>query len=77
LSSETWSGSNGVQGAYRDDYHRSMHLDLSPERLGFLGVQKDFLYRHGFLDTDFDVAQWSDPAPLAEAHRINGSIGAR
>jgi 2'-hydroxybiphenyl-2-sulfinate desulfinase len=65
-----------VQGAYRDDYHRSMHLDLSVERVGFLGIQKDFLYRHGFLDSNFDVEEWSDPAPLLAAHSLIGSTGA-
>ena len=46
---------------------RSLHPDLSTERLALLEQQKDFLRGHGFLDGDVDVLSWIDPAPLGAA----------
>ncbi|MFD0691069.1 ABC transporter substrate-binding protein [Actinomadura fibrosa] len=64
LARETRSDAEGVATAYRGDFHRSLHPDLSDERLALLRVQKDFLLVHGFLDTDVDVDAWAAPEPL-------------
>ncbi len=69
LQSETRGSSQGVAEAYRDDFHLSLHPDLSAERLALFDQQKKFLWLHGFLDHDFDLADWVDPRPLAEARR--------
>lgn len=71
LADETRAGSAGVEAAYRGDFHRSLHPDLSAERLGFLAIQKSFLYRHGFLERDFDLAGWVAPEALAAAKALN------
>lgn len=67
LEAETRSGARGVATAYRGDFHRSLHPDLSPERLDLLKVQKDFLLVHGFLAADVDVDGWAAHEPLAAA----------
>ncbi|MET9340604.1 ABC transporter substrate-binding protein [Nonomuraea sp. NPDC003804] len=70
LGRETRSGPSGVTTAYRDDFHTTLHPDLSPERLDLLGVQKDFLRLHGFLAADVDIDAWAAHEPLAAAHEI-------
>lgn len=67
LESETHASAAGVAAAYRNDFHLSLHPDLSSERTELLRVQKDFLRLHGFLDQDFDIDDWIDPRPLAAA----------
>ncbi|MBB2911227.1 2'-hydroxybiphenyl-2-sulfinate desulfinase [Streptosporangium becharense] len=67
LAAETGSGAEGVATAYRGDFHRHLHPDLSAERLDLLRVQKDFLLLHGFLAADVDVEAWAAHEPLATA----------
>jgi ABC-type nitrate/sulfonate/bicarbonate transport system substrate-binding protein len=68
LAEETWSGADGVRTAYGDRFHLGLAPDLSEERVALLGVHKDFLYRHGFLTRDFELDDWVDRGPLADAH---------
>jgi 2'-hydroxybiphenyl-2-sulfinate desulfinase len=70
LSKETGSGSAGVESAYREGFHLSLHPDLSNERLALLEQQKSFLLVHGFLAEDFDLGSWVASEPLEEARRI-------
>jgi ABC-type nitrate/sulfonate/bicarbonate transport system substrate-binding protein len=70
LEGETGAGKSGVKGAYRGDFHLSLHPDLSSARLRLLTQQKDFLLRHRFLESDVDIEAWADPSPLSEARRI-------
>jgi ABC-type nitrate/sulfonate/bicarbonate transport system substrate-binding protein len=67
LARETMSSLAGVEAAYRDDFHRSLHPDLSAERIGMLAMQAEFLRLHGFLEAAVDVPRWIDPRPLAAA----------
>ena len=67
---ETRAGAQGVDEAYRGDFHTTLAPDLSAQRLEFLGIQKDFLYLHGFLEGDFNIADWVDPRPLQAAHEL-------
>ena len=76
LSSETWAGAQGVRGAYRGDFHRTIHPNLAEDRLELLTQQKDFLLQHGFLAADFDVASWAEPAPLVAARSLLVERGA-
>lgn len=48
-------------------YATSLHPRLTDEYVAGLAAQKDFLFAWGFLEADFDVAQWIDRGPLAEA----------
>lgn len=73
LAEETRAASAGVEAAYRGDFHTSLHPDLSAERLEYLKIQKSFLYRHGFLEHDFDLAGWVAPQPLQAARALLSS----
>jgi ABC-type nitrate/sulfonate/bicarbonate transport system substrate-binding protein len=75
LEGETGAGSTGVKGAYRGDFYLSLHPDLSSARLKLLTQQKDFLLRHGFLESDVDIEAWADPSPLSEARRLLVATG--
>lgn len=70
LAQETFSTVAGVDAAYRNDYHRSLHPDLSDDRVAMLKTQADFLWAHGFLDTRIDVERWIDRRPLEAALRL-------
>lgn len=67
LARETLAGISGVEAAYRGDFHRSLHPDLSPDRVDMLEKQANFLWLHGFLEHCVDVARWIDPRPLDAA----------
>lgn len=67
LARETYADEAYISGAYRNDFHRSLHLDLSDERLALLERQKDFLYANGFLEADVDVPAWVDHTILNAA----------
>ncbi|MQY22642.1 ABC transporter substrate-binding protein [Nocardia macrotermitis] len=70
LQRETLSGPEGVEAAYGADFHRGLHPTLDPDRVELLGVQKQFLYAHGFLAADFDLESWVAPEPLARAREL-------
>lgn len=70
LEDETRAGSQGVAEAYRGDFHTTLAPDLSPQRLAYLDTQKTFLNLHGFLERDFDLADWVDHRPLQAAHDL-------
>ncbi|MBF6220185.1 ABC transporter substrate-binding protein [Nocardia abscessus] len=70
LQRETLSGPEGVVAAYGENFHRGLHPSLSDERIELIGVQKQFLYTHGFLAADFDLDSWVAHEPLARAREI-------
>lgn len=67
LARETMSTIVGVEAAYRNDFHRSLHPDLSAERIGMLRMQEEFLRLHGFLEGAVDIDRWIESAPLQAA----------
>ncbi|MER7453106.1 ABC transporter substrate-binding protein [Nocardia beijingensis] len=73
LQRETLSGPEGVVAAYGENFHRDLHPSLSDERIELIGVQKQFLYTHGFLAADFDLDSWVAPEPLARARELVAS----
>ncbi|MFF2041977.1 ABC transporter substrate-binding protein [Kitasatospora sp. NPDC058170] len=70
LQAETGAGAEGVAGAYAPGSHRTLHLDLSEERLGLLEQQERFLHGQGFLDAAVDIRAWADPEPLRAARAL-------
>ncbi|WP_425928129.1 ABC transporter substrate-binding protein [Pseudomonas sp. NyZ201] len=70
LQDETRAGAEGVDQAYRGDFHTTLAPDLSEQRLAFLDIQKTFLNLHGFLEADFDLAEWVDHRPLQAARDL-------
>ncbi|MFB8001569.1 ABC transporter substrate-binding protein [Nocardia sp. NPDC056000] len=73
LQRETLSGPLGVVAAYGEDFHRGLHPSLSDERLDLIGIQKQFLYTHGFLAADFDLDGWVAHEPLERARELVAS----
>ena len=58
-----------VRAAYGEDLYADLGLDLSDEGIAAVGAQKDFMLRHGFIETDFDIADWIVREPLEIARR--------
>lgn len=67
LADETLGSVDGVAAAYRNDFHRHLHPDLSAERLQLFNQQKQHLGLQGFLERDFDLESWVDARPLEAA----------
>jgi ABC-type nitrate/sulfonate/bicarbonate transport system substrate-binding protein len=67
LEGETRGSRTAVEEAYGNGFHNALHPDLSDERLALFDQQKRFLWIHGFLERDFDLADWVDQRPLAAA----------
>jgi ABC-type nitrate/sulfonate/bicarbonate transport system substrate-binding protein len=70
LARETHADAASVAGAYREDYHASLHLGLGDDRLALLEQQKDFLLAQGFLAADVDLAAWTDHTTLHAAREL-------
>lgn len=49
---------------------QGVQLDFDEKRLSALAVQKAFLLEHGLIEHDFDLTEWVDPTPLAEARAL-------
>jgi ABC-type nitrate/sulfonate/bicarbonate transport system substrate-binding protein len=64
IAQETLSSMDGVEAAYRNNFHRSLHPDLSDDRVEMLEAQARFLWLHGFLETPVDVKDWICAEPL-------------
>ncbi|MEZ0364634.1 ABC transporter substrate-binding protein [Mycobacterium sp. pUA109] len=79
LARETFSGPHGVAAAYGDRFHTALHPSLSDERVELIGIQKQFLYTHGFLPGDFDIESWvaREPLELARAEVARDRAAAR
>jgi ABC-type nitrate/sulfonate/bicarbonate transport system substrate-binding protein len=75
LAQETLSGIAGVDAAYRNDFHRSLHPDLSADRVEMLRKQANFLWHHGFIETAVDIDRWVDNRPLQAALRHRAKTG--
>ncbi|ATL32079.1 ABC transporter substrate-binding protein [Streptomyces formicae] len=70
LGAETGAGAAGVAGAYRPGTHRTLHPDLSEDRLSLLARQEEGLREHGFLPEPVDVRAWTDREPLRRAAEL-------
>jgi ABC-type nitrate/sulfonate/bicarbonate transport system substrate-binding protein len=60
-----------VLGAHGPQLHRSLLPSLRPSYVAGLAEQKRFLLEWRYIDHDFDIDQWIDPAPLADVLRIH------
>jgi ABC-type nitrate/sulfonate/bicarbonate transport system substrate-binding protein len=75
LAEETWASAEGVEAAYRNDFHRSLHPDLSDERVALFARQKEFLLVHGFLAENFELESWIERGPIEEARALIAAQG--
>jgi len=73
VASEQRVAEETVEVAYGDQLTGRLDIDLSPFRRTALARRKDFLLRHGFINTDFDLDGWIDPRPLERAQEIVAS----
>lgn len=69
IAKESHSTDEWVRKAYGNDIHLKQGTDLSELSIAGLSAYKDFLFQWGYLKSDFDVAEWIDPAPLDELLR--------
>jgi len=66
VAQETQSSEAAVRRAYGEDLHLRQVTDLAPDSIKALEGYKNFLFKWGFIERDFDVSAWIDPRPLAE-----------
>ena len=59
-----------VESGYPDAIHANLEPSLDEELVAAIEDQLDFLVRHAFVETAFDVREWIDPAPLAAARDL-------
>jgi ABC-type nitrate/sulfonate/bicarbonate transport system substrate-binding protein len=64
---ETRSAEHWVEHAYPGGLHTQLTIGLDPQALAALADFKRFLFKWGFIPSDFDFDTWVDPAPLAAA----------
>ncbi|GHD63731.1 ABC transporter substrate-binding protein [Jeongeupia chitinilytica] len=64
VSAETGIEVPWVSRAYGDRLHLHLGLGLDDAGIAALADFKSFLLEWGFLERDFDLADWIDPAPL-------------
>jgi len=64
IARESGSSDHWVRKAYGHDVHLHQRTDLEPSSVAALSGYKDFLLETGFIEADFSVAAWIDPAPL-------------
>lgn len=54
------------------DYRAKFLPRLDGELIDAVGIVKTFLHEHEFIDRDFDLGDWIDRRPLAEAYAREG-----
>lgn len=59
-----------VDAAYSRGVAEALEPTLTPELIGLLENQKNFLLKYGFISNDFSVPDWIAHEPLAEARRL-------
>lgn len=70
IAKESGSTDEWVRKAYGEDVHLHQGTDLNPDSIAALEGYKNFLLEWGFIEKDFDVQAWIDPAPLAEVQLL-------
>jgi len=59
-----------VDAAYSPSVAQVLEPSITPELVGLLENQKNFLLKWGFIQDDFSVPEWIAHEPLAEARRL-------
>ncbi|HEY0280006.1 MAG TPA: hypothetical protein VGC32_17210 [Solirubrobacterales bacterium] len=70
LAAETGGDVEGVRDAYGA---ARLHPDLRDDWLEALDQERRFLLSQGLQDSDFEIAYWVDPGPIAEARELIAS----
>jgi ABC-type nitrate/sulfonate/bicarbonate transport system substrate-binding protein len=53
-----------IEAGYGPEFHTKFAPGLDSEWISGLDVQKNFLLKWGFIERDFEVADWVEPEPL-------------
>jgi len=69
VARESLATEEQVLAAHGPDLHLHLDVSLDPDLLAAVSGFKDFLFTHGFLAEDFDVATWADHRPYANISR--------
>ena len=69
IARETRSSDEWVRYAYGSGVHRHLETNLAQTSIDGLVAFKDFLFRWGFLEHDFDARAWIDPQPFADVDK--------
>jgi 2'-hydroxybiphenyl-2-sulfinate desulfinase len=67
LAKQTHATPSQAAASFEKDFNERMSLSLSKENLKILEGQKRFLFDNGFIERDFDLADWADDRFLARA----------
>lgn len=68
LTGESGGSAEDVLASHGQDVHLSFTPKLSQAYIDGLTTQKNFLRDWGYLKSDFDIEDWIDTKPLAQAH---------
>jgi 2'-hydroxybiphenyl-2-sulfinate desulfinase len=68
LSQQTHATPSQAAASFEKDFNDHMTLSLSKENLKILEGQKRFLFDNGFIERDFDLADWADSRFLERAY---------
>ncbi|WP_320194673.1 ABC transporter substrate-binding protein [Agrobacterium rosae] len=60
IAREAGASEEQVLAANGADVHRHLGIGLDAELVAAVGHYKDFLHQWGFLENDFDIAEWVD-----------------
>lgn len=71
LAEELHSTPAGILAGHGPDLHRQLHVRLTADYVGALDAHKNFLRDHGFISTDFELADWIVAEPLALAAELS------
>ncbi|MEV0607877.1 hypothetical protein AB0I61_16095 [Polymorphospora rubra] len=77
IVAQSGASPSAVRAIYGPHADTDLRPRLTDELLGLYRRQKDFLLRHGFIHTDFDVHAWADPEPLRLATLAVDATAAR
>jgi ABC-type nitrate/sulfonate/bicarbonate transport system substrate-binding protein len=69
VSRETHAPEEWVRKAYGSDLHLRQDTHLNEGAIEALDAYKTFLFQWGFIERDFDIADWIDYSPLADVGR--------
>jgi ABC-type nitrate/sulfonate/bicarbonate transport system substrate-binding protein len=59
-----------VDETFGDTFQTAIEVGLNPKHIEALRTVKDFAFRHGYLEKDFDLNNWIDPHPLRAAQAL-------
>ena len=72
IARECSVGQDAIETCLETDHAGKFLPRASAELVEALAVMKSFLYERRFIARDFDLEDWIDSRPLAEAYRLEG-----